>query len=204
MAGNTENRFEARFPFDCAGNAVNKLKVALELNAWPRFDCVPAPRFTLRAMAQHPTNCEICARIEGIKNSAHPGFICELPTGFFVLGDSQQWRGYALLLCKTPVADLEELPWPARLEFLRDLALCSEAVANVIHPHKMNVESLGNAVPHLHFHLFPRYLTEEEPTKPVWLQTNPTEETALDSQRDSELLSQLRSEIERLLQARLT
>lgn len=154
-------------------------------------------------MAQHPSRCEICARIQDIERGAHPGFIAQLPTGFFVLGDSQQWRGYALLLCKTPVPDLEELPWHARLEFLRDLALCSEAVFNVVHPHKMNVESLGNAVPHLHFHLFPRYLTELEPTKPVWLQTNPTDETALDPETDAELVAQLRSEIERLQRERV-
>ena len=154
-------------------------------------------------MAQHPASCEICARIESIQNGSHPGFLAELPTGFFVLGDSQQWRGYALLLCKTPVADLEELPWNSRLEFLRDLALCSEAVFNILKPHKMNVESLGNLVPHLHFHVFPRYLTELEPTKPVWVQLNPTEEVALDTQIERELIAQLKREIERLQSERV-
>jgi len=153
-------------------------------------------------MALHPANCEICARFPDIQRGQHPGFISELPTGFFVLGDSQQWRGYCLLLCKTPVADLEELGWPARLQFLRDVALCSEAVANVLRPHKMNVESLGNAVPHLHFHFFPRYLTETDPTKPVWSQMNPTEETALDAEGDGELMEQLRREIGRLTRSR--
>ena len=153
-------------------------------------------------MAQHPANCEICARIHDIEAGAHSGLIARLPTGYFVLGDSQQWRGYALLLCNTPVPDLEELEWESRLEFLRDVALCSEAVSNVLRPHKMNVESLGNGVPHLHFHLFPRYVTEIEPTKPVWVQMNPTDETALDLERDGELLLLLRHEIERLQGAR--
>jgi len=154
-------------------------------------------------MALHHPNCEICARFQIIERGEHVGFISELPTGFFVMGDSQQWRGYCLLLCKTPVPDLEELDWPARLEFLRDVALCSEAVANVVCPHKMNVESLGNAVPHLHFHFFPRYLTEPEPMKPVWSQMNPTEETALDAENDGELMEQLRAEIGRLKATRL-
>ncbi len=150
-------------------------------------------------MAQHPANCEICARIEQLQSGAHPGFLAHLPSGFFVLGDSQQWRGYALLLCVTPVADLEELDWNRRLEFLRDLALCSEALSNVLKPHKMNVESLGNLVPHLHFHLFPRYLTEQEPTKPVWVQMNPSEDVALDVEIEGELIAQLKREIERLI-----
>jgi len=154
-------------------------------------------------MALHHPNCEICARFSDIEQGKHPGFISELPTGFFVLGDSQQWRGYCLLLCKTPVADLEELDWPVRLQFLRDVALCSQAVADVARPHKMNVESLGNVVPHLHFHFFPRYLTEPEPLQPVWGQMNPTEETALDEETDGELMEQLRREIERLRATRL-
>lgn len=118
-----------------------------------------------------------------------------------MLGGSQQWRGYCLLLCKTPVPDLEELDWPSRLQFLRDVALCSEAVFNVLKPHKMNVESLGNVVPHLHFHFFPRYLTELEPTQPVWAQQN--DETPFDSENDGELREQLKREIERLKEERI-
>lgn len=152
-------------------------------------------------MAQHPPNCEICTRIDDIKKGAHPGFIAELPTGYAVLGDSQFFRGYTLFLCKTPAPDLEDLPREARLEFLREMALVSEAVSHVLKPHKMNVESLGNMVPHLHFHLFPRFLTENEPQKPVWLcapQGEAAAQYALDATRDGELISQLRAEIKRV------
>ena len=153
-------------------------------------------------MAQHPANCEICQRLQDIEQGEHPGFIAHLPTGDFVLGDSQQFRGYSLLLCRTPVADLEDLDWKERLDFLRDVALCSEAVAGVLKPHKMNVESLGNMVPHLHFHLFPRQLDETDPLKPVWVQTN-ANAPALDGERDRELIEALRREIERLQAERL-
>lgn len=150
-------------------------------------------------MAQHPQPCEICTRIEDIRAGLHPGFLLELSTGYAVLGDSQFFRGYTLFLCKTPAPDLEDLPRELRLEFLREMALVSEAVSNVLQPHKMNVESLGNMVPHLHFHLFPRFLEEKEPTKPVWLvmpQGDEAEKYALDAARDGELISQIRAAIE--------
>lgn len=153
-------------------------------------------------MAHHPANCELCQRLESIEHGEHPGFIAHLPTGAFVLGDSQQFRGYSLLLCNTPVPDIEDLPWQARLDFLRDAALCSEAVATVLKPHKMNVESLGNMVPHLHFHFFPRQSSEPDPLKPVWLQTHPDAPT-LDATRDADLILALRHEIERLKLERL-
>ncbi len=152
-------------------------------------------------MAQHPHNCEICARIQDIQNGNHPGFIAELPTGYAVLGDSQFFRGYTLFLCKTPAPDLEDLPRELRFQFLREMALVSEAVSSVLQPHKMNVESLGNLVPHLHFHLFPRFLEEKEPTKPVWLcapQGDEAQKYALDAARDGELIENLRREIARL------
>jgi len=152
-------------------------------------------------MAQHPTNCEICARLEQIEREEHPGFIAHLPMGAFVLGDSQQWRGYALLLCRLPVADLEDLAWQTRLEFLRDVALCSEAVSNVLRPHKMNVESLGNVVPHLHFHFFPRLQGESFPLQPIWLQQN--DDTPFDPARDGPLIEKLRREIENLMRERI-
>lgn len=149
-------------------------------------------------MAQHPSDCEICARINDIKCGKHPGFIAELPTGYAVLGDSQFFRGYTLFLCKTPAPDLEDLPRDLRFQFLREMALVSEAVSSVLQPHKMNLESLGNVVPHLHFHLFPRFLGEKEPTKPVWLcmpQGEEAKDYALDAKLDGELIQLIRSEI---------
>ncbi len=155
-------------------------------------------------MAQHPSPCEICTRIDDIKNGKHPGFIAELPTGYAVLGDSQFFRGYTLFLCKTPAPDLEDLPRELRFQFLREMALVSEAVSTVLQPQKMNVESLGNMVPHLHFHLFPRFESETEPTKPVWLcapQGEDADKYALDAARDGELIPQIRHALESQSQA---
>ena len=152
-------------------------------------------------MAQHPENCEICTRLRDCENGTHPGLIAELETGWAVLGDSQYFRGYSLLLCKHPVPDLEELPRAVRLKFLEEMALLSEAVSRTVQPHKMNVESLGNMVPHLHWHLFPRQLSEPEPLKPVWLVMPSSEEAApyaLDAERDKELITSVRGHLHQL------
>jgi diadenosine tetraphosphate (Ap4A) HIT family hydrolase len=149
-------------------------------------------------MAQHPEDCDICSRISQIKEGTHPGFIAELETGYVVLGDSQYFRGYTLFLCKEAAPDLEDLPREFRFQFLKEMALVSEAVAKVIQPHKMNVESLGNMAPHLHFHLFPRQLSEKEPKKPVWLVMPSDEEAeqyALNSERDADLIESLKKAV---------
>ena len=155
-----------------------------------------SPSFFL--MAKHPENCEICQRIAQIRRAEHPGFLAELPTGYAVLGDSQFFRGYCLLLCRETAADLEELAPDFRQQFLADMAKLSAAVARVTGAHKMNLESLGNMVPHLHWHVFPRQLSEAEPLKPVWLvmpQGDEAQQHAFDAERDAELLKQLRDEL---------
>jgi len=152
-------------------------------------------------MALHPTSCEICERIRTCKNGTHPGLIAELDSGWAVLGDSQYFRGYSLLLCKTPAADLEELPLALRLRFLEEMAQLSEAVHGAVTPHKMNLESLGNLVPHLHWHVFPRQLAEPTPSSPVWLVMPGPDEAgryALDPSRDGELIRAIREELARL------
>lgn len=40
--------------------------------------------------------CLICERIEQIKRGENPYFVCELSTGYVVLGDHQRFQGYTL------------------------------------------------------------------------------------------------------------
>ena len=44
--------------------------------------------------------CLICERIEQIQKGCNPYFVCELETGYVVLGDHQRFTGYTLFLCK--------------------------------------------------------------------------------------------------------
>ena len=38
----------------------------------------------------------------------------------------------------------------------------------VVRPHKVNLASLGNAVPHVHWHVIPRALDDRHFPAPVW------------------------------------
>ena len=153
-------------------------------------------------MAKHQENCEICRRIEECRAGTHPGFIAETETGFAVLGDSQYFRGYCLLLCKHPATELDELPPDVRLKYLEEMAMLAQAVREVVQPHKLNYECLGNMVHHLHWHIFPRRADEPVPNMPVWGCMPSAEDApkyALDPSRDGELKEQIRTAYLRLL-----
>lgn len=102
-------------------------------------------------------SCLICDRIQMIKKGENPYFVCELETGYVVLGDHQRFKGYTLFLCKEHVTELHQLPYDFKMKYLEEMALVAEAVFNVYKPNKMNYELLGNGDSHVHWHLFPRY-----------------------------------------------
>jgi diadenosine tetraphosphate (Ap4A) HIT family hydrolase len=47
----------------------------------------------------------------------------------------------------------------------------------------LNYELLGNQVPHLHWHLFPRYDADPDALKPVWLALDRAERDAEERRR---------------------
>ncbi len=61
------------------------------------------------------------------------------------------------------------MPGPARTAFLEEMVVLEQAIAKTFQPRKMNCELLGNQVPHLHWHLFPRSSDDPETLKAVWL-----------------------------------
>lgn len=67
--------------------------------------------------------CLICERIEQIKRGENPYFVCELSTGYVVLGDHQRFCGYTLFLSKQHVTELYHLPWEIRTRFLQEMSL---------------------------------------------------------------------------------
>lgn len=114
-------------------------------------------------------NCLLCQRIEAIKNGVNKNFICELETSYVVLGDTQYYKGYTLLLSKCHCFELHELEQSVRLKFLEEMAMVGEVIFKLFQPAKLNYELLGNRHPHLHWHIFPRYVDDADKHNPIWI-----------------------------------
>lgn len=112
-------------------------------------------------------SCLICDRIKQIKQNKNPYFVAELSTGYVVLGDSQYFKGYTLFLSKEHVNELHLHSEPET--YLNEVVKVGKAVYNAFKPMKLNYEILGNSDPHLHTHIFPRYATDPDPRRPVWV-----------------------------------
>ncbi len=145
--------------------------------------------------------CEICGLFAGMTGpgaAGNPYLVAELETGFAVLGWNQMYPGYTLFLSKTCVPELHELAPVVRAKFLQEMALVAEAVCRAFAPRKLNYELLGNSVTHLHWHLFPRYADDPNPTWPVW--NNPEfQQAPRRTPIEPERLADLRSRLQRAL-----
>jgi diadenosine tetraphosphate (Ap4A) HIT family hydrolase len=113
-------------------------------------------------------------RIGSALRGENPTVLRRLPSGFAVVGDTQFLPGYCVLLAEPEVAHLSDLSLSERSQFLTDMSLLGEAIERVCRSQglvRINYEILGNGLPCLHAHVFPRYAWEPEQRRrgPVWL-----------------------------------
>lgn len=121
-----------------------------------------------RLTTMSDSSCLICDRIAQIHTQTNPSFVAETSTGYIVLGDYQFFRGYTLLLCKYHVPELHDLDHATKVAFLTEMSLVAEVIYHVFQPRKLNYECLGNAEPHLHWHIFPRSHHDPSPGTSSW------------------------------------
>jgi diadenosine tetraphosphate (Ap4A) HIT family hydrolase len=138
----------------------------------------------------------------------NPKVMARMRTGFAVIGDTQFLPGYSLLLTDDLEVDHPtDLPWSVRRDFFFDLSLLGEAVFAVTRnqgAQRINYEVLGNAWPHLHGHVHPRYEWEplDKISGPVWRyprELRDAAEHAYDEARHGELRAAISAELTRVM-----
>jgi diadenosine tetraphosphate (Ap4A) HIT family hydrolase len=69
-------------------------------------------------------------------------------------------RGTCYLITREHYVELFDLDDAALLGFMKDVQAAARALKEVTGAFKINYEMHGNTAPHLHLHLFPRYLDD--------------------------------------------
>jgi diadenosine tetraphosphate (Ap4A) HIT family hydrolase len=87
-----------------------------------------------------------------------------------ILVDDANYPGFARVIWREHVREMSDLEEEDRL-LLNDAVWRVEvALRDVMAPVKVNIASLGNVVPHLHWHIIPRYTDDAHFPAPVWAQ----------------------------------
>ncbi len=103
-------------------------------------------------------------------------------------------RGYTLVVWRgRHVVEPFELTDHEAATYWHDVLAVARALSTFYQPLKMNYETLGNTVPHLHTHLLPRYVEDPAPGRPFPLLPQNGSETPANPAKLSEDAAALRS-----------
>lgn len=111
-----------------------------------------------------------------------------------VLVDDERYPGFCRVIWNAHVKEMTDLASAERAILIAAVWQVEEAVREAMQPHKINVASLGNVVPHLHWHVIPRYEDDAHFPNPVWGEVKRTPVSA-DLARRKALLPKLRDAI---------
>ena len=74
-----------------------------------------------------------------------------------ILVNDPDLPGFCRVIWNQHVAEMTDLGYGEREHLMTLVFAVEEAVRHVMHPDKVNVAALGNMVPHIHWHVIPRF-----------------------------------------------
>lgn len=84
--------------------------------------------------------------------------VAELEASWLTMPERGPMPGYACLVFRRHAVELHDLSEAEGAAFMRANQRVSRVVADITDAVKLNYEVHGNTVPHLHMHIFPRYV----------------------------------------------
>lgn len=74
-----------------------------------------------------------------------------------VLLNDVDYPGYCRVELLTHVKEMTDLSIQQRSQLMKVVCIVEQAIRDVLQPTKINLASLGNKTPHLHWHVVPRF-----------------------------------------------
>src|SRR5437879_8234476 len=108
--------------------------------------------------------------------------------------DDPDYPAYLRVIWNAHVTEMSELAEPDRLRLAAAVNAVERALREIVAPDKINLASLGNQVPHLHWHVIPRFADDAHFPQPIWAEAKRVPSPALLATRQ-ELLPALRQAI---------
>ena len=107
-------------------------------------------------------SCELCAP------SPFPVLFADTRLSVVLVTDTPDYPAFCRVVWRGHVREMTDLSAADRA-YLMDWVFRTEAaLRTVLAPDKINLASLGNVVPHLHWHVIPRFADDAHFPAPVW------------------------------------
>jgi diadenosine tetraphosphate (Ap4A) HIT family hydrolase len=103
--------------------------------------------------------------------------LCERPGGHTVWQDGAcrvvrvddaDYPGFCRVIWQEHVSEMSDLSVSEQRHLYSVVNAVESALRTLLRPDKINLASLGNQVPHLHWHVIPRWRDDRHFPQPVW------------------------------------
>lgn len=112
-------------------------------------------------MGERATACELC-REAGGEVLWRDGF-CRV-----VLVGDPDYPAFCRVILERHVREMTDLEEAERARLMRVVFAVEAALRELLAPDKVNLASFGNVVPHVHWHVIPRFQADRHFPSPVW------------------------------------
>lgn len=85
-----------------------------------------------------------------------------------VLVDDADYPGFCRVILQRHVAEMSDLPAQEVQRIITTVIAVERVLRTALQPDKINLASLGNMTPHVHWHVIPRYRDDAHFPQPVW------------------------------------
>jgi diadenosine tetraphosphate (Ap4A) HIT family hydrolase len=85
-----------------------------------------------------------------------------------VLVDDADYAGFCRVICNAHIKEMTDLAIAQRSALMMTVCKVEQAIRDIMRPDKINLASLGNMTPHLHWHVIPRYQNDKHFPQAIW------------------------------------
>ncbi len=124
------------------------------------------------ASAAVPTVCPLCAEPGG-------ELVWQDAQLRVILAHEHEYPGFCRVVWQAHLAELSDLDAAEQLHLMQVVIRVEQVLREIMSPDKINLASLGNQVPHLHWHVIPRFADDAHFPSPVWAPKRHTVDPAL-------------------------
>lgn len=110
-------------------------------------------------MSENP--CELC-------DSAGGDLLWQDGFCRVVLVDDADYPGLCRVVLSRHAREMTDLAPAERVRFMNAVFAAEAALRELLKPHKINLASLGNVTPHLHWHVIPRHQGDRHFPRTIW------------------------------------
>lgn len=105
--------------------------------------------------------CELCEQVGG--ELVYQNERCRV-----VLVNDPDYIGFCRVIWKNHIREMTDLTDSDRTHFMAIVFVVEDVLRKLLRPEKINLASLGNMTPHLHWHVIPRFTDDKHFPNPIW------------------------------------